>query len=172
MGCGRHPAIVSSAVGTSSQLRRVEVSSACFAEAGITAIHWSGGRTTYETGQEAAHQLLAKHPVDAAFCVTDVLALGFLDAVRSAGRRVPEDVSIVGFDDILQASWESYRLTTIRHPVEDLTRAVMQAVLREADPRKPMKVLVQLELIERATVRKSSSARLAEPRPRLPNRAR
>jgi len=152
-GC-RRPAVISSAVGTGSQKRRVEVSVARFAALGIETVRWSGGATSYETGGTAARELLAAHEIDGAFCVTDLLALGFLDTVRAAGKRVPEDISVVGFDDIPQASWRSYRLTTIRHPVEDLTQGVMQAVLHEADPRKPLKTVVRLELVERATVRK------------------
>ncbi len=152
-GC-RRPAIVSSSAGTGSQTRRVEASAARFTEAGIKAIRWSRGTTSYETGGDAARELLAAHDIDGAFCVTDLLALGFLDTVRAGGRRVPEDVSVVGFDDIPQAAWLSYRLTTIRHPVAALTQGVMQAVLRDAGPRKPMKILVRLELAERGTVRR------------------
>ncbi len=149
-GC-RRPAIVSSA--TPSQMRRVKAAAAYFARAGIKAIRWSRGPSRYETGSQAARDLLATRDIDSVFCVTDLLALGFIDTVRAMGRRVPEDISVVGYHDIPQASWQSYRLTTIRQPVGDLIRAVMQAVLRDGNPRKPLNTVVSQELIERATVR-------------------
>jgi DNA-binding LacI/PurR family transcriptional regulator len=150
-GC-RRPAIVSSS--TASQMRRVKAAAARFAEAGIRPIRWSRGPSRYETGSQAARELLAAHEIDSAFCVTDLLALGFIDTLRAAGKRVPEDVSVVGFHDIPQAAWLSYRLTTIRYPVGELISAIMRAVLRDARPRKPLKTVVPLELIERATVRR------------------
>ena len=57
--------------------------------------------------------------IDGAFCVTDLLALGFLDAARlDRGRCVPQDLSVIGFDDIPQAAWLAYQLTTFRQPVQ------------------------------------------------------
>ena len=62
--------------------------------------------------------MLADDAIDGVFCVTDLLALGFLDAARlDRGRRVPDDLSVIGFDDIPQAAWGAYRLTTFRQPV-------------------------------------------------------
>ena len=62
------------------------------------------------------------------FCANDLMALGVLDALRlKIGLRVPEDVMVVGFDDIPQASWLSYSLTTCRPNVEQL---VDQAMIR------------------------------------------
>jgi DNA-binding LacI/PurR family transcriptional regulator len=57
------------------------------------------------------------------------LALGGLDALRHELRlQVPEDVSVVGFDDIEMASWPSYRLTTIRQPVSEMVSSAVAAV--------------------------------------------
>ena len=65
--------------------------------------------------------------------VAVLLALGFLDAARSErGRRVPDDLSIIGFDDITQAAWDAYRLTTFRQPVGKLADAVLSAIKRRA----------------------------------------
>ena len=59
-----------------------------------------------------------KTPFDGVFCVTDLLALGFsMPRASKFGRRVPEDLSVIGFDDIPQAGWGAYRLTTFRQPV-------------------------------------------------------
>ncbi|MDF2621646.1 MAG: LacI family transcriptional regulator [Xanthobacteraceae bacterium] len=78
------------------------------------------GGNTYEGGFRTAMLLLeGKNPPDAIFCISDVMAIGALEAARRVlGLRVPDDVSIVGFDDIPSAAWPSYGLTTVRQPVE------------------------------------------------------
>lgn len=76
---------------------------------------------TYQSGQEAAIRLLElQSPPDAIFCVNDVLAAGAMDGARALGARVPEDLWIVGYDDIELASWGAYELTTVRQPMEQM----------------------------------------------------
>jgi len=150
-GC-RRPAIVSSADGAASLLRRVESSTAHFIAAGIQPVCWSRSDVSYQTGAAAARELLDTQGIDAAFCVTDQLALGFLDATRESGRRVPEEVQVIGFNDIPQSSWFAYRLTTVRLPLDSLIQAIMDAILR-ADGSKPLDRLLPLTLVERATTR-------------------
>lgn len=81
----------------------------------------SQGRSfSYEDGYRGALELL-RGPArpDALFCANDILAVGALDAIRrDGGLRVPEDVAVVGFDDIAMASWPPYALTTVRQPVD------------------------------------------------------
>jgi DNA-binding LacI/PurR family transcriptional regulator len=100
--------------------------------------------------------MLAKDAIDGAFCVTDLIALGFLDAARlDRGRRVPDDLSVIGFDDIPQAAWSAYRLTTFRQPVRMLTDQVMQVIRqRAAMPESPRAVFtLPATLVVRRTVR-------------------
>ena len=89
---------------------------AAFAAArGITPIVVRAGHSDYAGGQEAARRLLAGgRPPEAVFCVNDLMAFGALDLLRGAGLRVPDDVSIIGFDDVPMAGWASYALTTLR----------------------------------------------------------
>lgn len=153
-GCKR-PAVVSSSARTQSQTRRRNEFLKLMFKAGLEPAIWAQGQTTYEAGAQAARELLLAHEIDGVFCVTDLLALGFLDAARTMNFRVPEDLSIVGFDDIPQAEWEAYRLTTIRQPIEALTAAVIEAIERDdglGGGRVVHRVL-QAELIERSTVR-------------------
>jgi DNA-binding LacI/PurR family transcriptional regulator len=78
------------------------------------------GRYTYEGGREAASRLFrAGQPaIDAVFCANDVMALGVLSHLRMNTRlRVPEDVAVVGFDDIRAAAWPENDLTTVHQPV-------------------------------------------------------
>jgi DNA-binding LacI/PurR family transcriptional regulator len=68
-----------------------------------------------ESGAEAAEQLLERAPdLDAIFANSDLLAIGAMDGLRRRGRRVPEDVGVVGYDDVAVARYASPPLTTIR----------------------------------------------------------
>ena len=105
-----------------------------------------------------------KERIDGVFCVTDLLALGFLDAARfECGRRVPEDLSVIGFDDVPQAAWSAYHLTTFRQPVDDLASAVLRAIRRrEAGvPTRSHLETVPIDLVVRSTVRKLSREQAA-----------
>ncbi len=65
-------------------------------------------------------------------CANDAMALGVLDALRfDLGLRVPEDVAVAGFDDVPQASWPTYELTTLRQPVNRLTRAALRLLAEQ-----------------------------------------
>ncbi len=85
------------------------------------------GAYTYEDGRSAARRLLdRKNPPDAIFCAADVMALGALDVARyERGIQVPNELSIIGFDDIPMASWPAYNLTTIRQPVDEMIDAAI-----------------------------------------------
>jgi DNA-binding LacI/PurR family transcriptional regulator len=153
-GC-RKVAVVTSGSGTQSQRRRSERFSRLARKAGLEVVSWAKGITGYDAGAQAARELLVQKDIDGAFCVTDLLALGFLDAARlEMGRKVPKDLSIIGFDDIPQAGWSAYRLTTIAQSFPDLTEAVIKALDRdsETEEKAPQQV-VPVRLIERATVR-------------------
>lgn len=65
----------------------------------------------------------------AVFCVNDLSALGALDAARSLGIRVPEDLWIVGYDDIDMASWEAFDLSTARQPVDAMVSCAVDLLL-------------------------------------------
>jgi LacI family transcriptional regulator len=68
-------------------------------------------------------------PPTAIFASNDVMAMGVMDAVRSRGLRVPEDVSVIGFDDIPQSSMVHPALTTVNQPLEKMGRVATQKLL-------------------------------------------
>jgi DNA-binding LacI/PurR family transcriptional regulator len=153
-GC-RRLAVVASAARTTSLVQRIDAFRARAARARVKVRLWQERATTdYRTGREAALALLAKDAVDGVFCVTDLLALGFLDAARfECGRSVPQDLSVIGFDDIPQAAWSAYRLTTFRQPVDDLATAVITAI-RQREAGSPHGVAtVPVTPVVRSTVR-------------------
>jgi LacI family transcriptional regulator len=95
---------------------------------------------SHASGQEAAIRLLELgSPPDAIFCVNDVLALGAIDGARALGVRVPEDLWVVGYDDIELASWGAYELTTVRQPmVEMVAHAITLLLAKIANRDKPL----------------------------------
>ncbi|MGF6177100.1 LacI family DNA-binding transcriptional regulator [Ensifer sp. 4252] len=148
----RKVAVVSSASQTPAQVRRATAFTQRMQTAGIEVVAWSDGPTGYESGYQAGCDLLRDKKIDGAFCVTDLLALGFLDAARiEMHRRVPEDVSVIGFDDIPQAGWKSYELTTIEQSLSALTANVLAAL--ETDELATRLQVVPVSMIERKTVR-------------------
>ncbi|WP_062014600.1 LacI family DNA-binding transcriptional regulator [Aureimonas sp. AU4] len=119
----RRLALVTSAIGTPSLSARRRHFLEAAREQGVEVRVWEGGATAYESGLQGGTELLASDaPPDAVFAVTDLLACGVLDAARHRfGRRVPEEVGVIGFDDIEQAGWASYDLTTFAQPVAAIT---------------------------------------------------
>ncbi|HET7315035.1 substrate-binding domain-containing protein [Salinisphaera sp.] len=80
----------------------------------------NAGAYSYEAGHQAGLRLVRENrSMDAIFCANDIVAMGVMDALRyGGGVRIPEDVSVVGFDDIAAARWPAYDLTTVRQPVD------------------------------------------------------
>ncbi|GGO68971.1 LacI family DNA-binding transcriptional regulator [Nonomuraea cavernae] len=88
------------------------------------------GDFTRESGSAAMRQLLRDDPaLDAVFVANDLMAVGALQSLRQAGRRVPDDVAVVGFDDIDAAKYTEPPLTTMRHPVTEQTAALVRLLL-------------------------------------------
>lgn len=92
---------------------------------------------------------------DAIFAANDVGAFGVLDALRhELDLRVPEDVKVVGFDDIAQSHWKSYNLTTVKFDLDDRVRALVRLILRRLNnPDAPaLQETLQTRLVVRGTV--------------------
>ncbi|MCM3255468.1 LacI family DNA-binding transcriptional regulator [Priestia aryabhattai] len=100
-------------------------------EKGITPIIEMGGYS-YESGYHAALKLFSKNNLlDAIFCADDIMAIGVIDAAQSLGINIPQDLSIVGFDDIPMASWSPYSLTTWKVPVDEMVELTISILLKE-----------------------------------------
>ncbi|MCA2213239.1 LacI family DNA-binding transcriptional regulator [Jidongwangia harbinensis] len=109
-----------------------------WAESGLPAddlIHLPTAALTVGEGRAAGERLAglpARRRPTAAFCANDLLALGLLQQTVGAGQRVPEDLAIVGYDDIEFAAAAAVPLTSVRQPRQELGRAAAQLVLDEA----------------------------------------
>jgi LacI family transcriptional regulator len=96
------------------------------------------GNWSAESGEIGLHDLLAKFPdVQAVFACNDQMALGLMQAARSLGKRIPEDLAVVGFDDIPESAFYYPPLTTIRQGLYELGHVAVQTFmkLRQADQR-------------------------------------
>ncbi|MFI7405721.1 LacI family DNA-binding transcriptional regulator [Streptomyces sp. NPDC049541] len=92
------------------------------------------GDFTTESGRRAMAALLRRHPeIDGVLAASDTTAAGALETLHSAGRRVPEDVAVIGFDDFPLAQRTTPRLTTVRQPIEAMGRAMVRLLLEEME---------------------------------------
>lgn len=120
----------------------------------------SAGDGKVEGGKEGMKRLLALPcPPTAVFCYNDMTAIGAAAALREAGLRVPEDMSLVGFDDIDLAPYLNPPLTTVRQPRYELGRSAMEMLLALLAGEAVTNVLLQGELIVRESSRPPSYLR-------------
>lgn len=118
-----------------------------------------GDSYTYEAGRAAAKALVPDKP-DAIFFANDLMAMGGIDALRHEERlRVPDDISVVGFDDVPMASWLAYGLTTVHRPIALMVDQTVAMLARSAKgehlPVTPQ--LVPVSLVERHSTRARAS---------------
>lgn len=113
------------------------------------------GEYTYEGGYAAALELGRTRP-DAIFFADDIMALGGMDALRyGLGLKVPENISVVGFDNIPQAGWPTYELTTFAQPVGPMIDAAVRLLTRR-DGQDAQTALLQGALVQRGSVKARS----------------
>jgi DNA-binding LacI/PurR family transcriptional regulator len=123
-------------------------------QAGLELVAFCDSDYTYEGGLAAAETILRDHDVDALMCANDAMATGALSFVRKTLQlRVPEDLSVTGFDDVSMAGWPCFDLTTVRNPRTEIVDHIMRLLHeRLADPSKPGEVvLVSADLVPRGT---------------------
>ncbi|PYE80884.1 LacI family DNA-binding transcriptional regulator [Pseudoroseicyclus aestuarii] len=123
----------------------------------VVAAEVAGAAQNHFGGMEAAERFLASGvAVDGVHCCNDFLAIGFIDGLRRAGLSTPADLAVVGCDDIAEAAWPAYELTTIRQDAGDVARATLDALMAcIAEPNAPGRTTeVGVSLIERASTQR------------------
>ncbi|WP_394468223.1 LacI family DNA-binding transcriptional regulator [Kutzneria buriramensis] len=106
------------------------------------------------SGEHATTRLLERRPdVDAIFTASDLMAVGVLRALRRTGRRVPDDVAVIGFDDLPIGRHTDPPLTTVRQPIEEMGARMTRELLSQivAGPSTPRRVVLDTELVLRAS---------------------
>lgn len=110
---------------------------------------------SYDAGRAEMARLLRSPPAEAYFCGDDVLSIGALAAVQDAGLKVPQDIGLIGLNDMEIAGWANINLTTIHQPLEAIVRStieLMAAMLADPD-RRPETRLLPCALVERGTLK-------------------
>lgn len=144
----RRVAFAGSRSGTPSIVERERAFVAEARRLGATVLVERGTDSDYAGGLVAAERLFAGEGPTAVFAVNDLVAFAVVDYVRTRlGRRVPQDVAVVGFDDLPEAEWLNYRLTTFRQ--DPLDMAELAVGLLEDRTADPSAVPVQLRIAAR-----------------------
>ncbi|PSW18035.1 LacI family DNA-binding transcriptional regulator [Photobacterium sanctipauli] len=111
----------------------------------------------YEQALEGIRAVLAADDrPDAFFCSTDILAIALMDVAKNEfGLSIPEDFQVLGFDDIPQASWLGYQLSTFKQDFNRLAKEAVKQLLKQVqtDDQTMVKLMIPVELVERGTLR-------------------
>jgi DNA-binding LacI/PurR family transcriptional regulator len=167
------PAYVSGLPDATTNLDRERGFVSRLDELGVTS--WlveEGGSYGHEAGYAAAKRLVARRArPDAIFFASDVMAFGGIEALREIGLRVPEDISVLGFDDVPMAAWPSNALTTIRQPVKEMADEAIALVglgSPGSAPAEPTTRFISGTLVERtSTIDRKRSAVGRRPKTRI-----
>jgi DNA-binding LacI/PurR family transcriptional regulator len=92
---------------------------------------WHNDPMSVEMGRSCAARLLelpAGERPDAVFSTNDALALGFMDGLRSSGLAIPDNLSLIGFDNLPASSWTPYQLTTFEQPLDAMVGGVLDHI--------------------------------------------
>ncbi len=160
-------ACIGGPVGVMPSEQRIEGWRIALAEAGATpstdALLWRGGFTS-QGGYEAMHAILrTEQAPSAVFVCNDLMAIGALRAAHESGVHVPDDLSIVGFDDIELSAYTSPPLTTVAQPKERIGALAVDMLLERVGGKRrdARKVVLQPELRVRASTARHASFREA-----------
>jgi len=120
-------------------------------EAGVPLDHVAHGDWTPASGERAMRELMDEAPdLDGVFAASDLMAMGALHAAAQAGRRVPEDLAVVGFDDIDMAAHTAPPLTTVRQPSTAQARRMVSILVDKiAGKATPASEVLDVELVGR-----------------------
>jgi DNA-binding LacI/PurR family transcriptional regulator len=114
-----------------------------------------------EVGYAVTRKILARNePFTALFAFNDISAIGAIQALRESSKRVPEDVSVIGFDDIQSAAYQNPALTTVRQPLRQMGVTAAETLLARINSPRTMlhfpEIVVKPELIVRSTTMRHS----------------
>jgi DNA-binding LacI/PurR family transcriptional regulator len=113
---------------------------------------WESGGNDPDSARRAAVELIQAHPaLTGLLCFSDQIAIGASQAGQLVGRRIPDDLSLVGFDDVPRARTWDPPLTTIRQPLVDKGRVAAELLLEQIEGGPPRRTILPIELIVRAS---------------------
>lgn len=113
-----------------------------------------GRNYSFNDGRTAVKEYLSKNSLSEAFAVAnDVMAYGVIKGLKEMGIKVPEDVSVVGFDDIEMPVVDSVPITTVRIPLEEIARLCIETIKEDAGKKLLKQYILQPELVIRESVK-------------------
>ncbi|OKK14541.1 transcriptional regulator [Streptomyces sp. CB02488] len=147
------PVMITGQVDSRVSVAREQGFAEGLALAGVPLLGVSSGAFQVEGGAAAMEQLLDANPqLDAVFAASDGMAIGALQVLRCRGRRVPEDVSVIGYDDLAGARHANPPLTTVRQPVRALGHEMARMLVSAINGQDPSPLILPTRL----TVRESA----------------
>ena len=128
------------------------------ANAGLRVWRRAVGQYSFEGATLAARELLStREKPDAIFVANDHMAFAVMDVIRSEfGLRIPEDISVVGYDNVPEADWAAYNLTTVEQPVEAMIDETVSILIKQMENKEVIEVhkVTDARLIMRGSVRR------------------
>lgn len=121
----------------------------------IKASHSYAHAYSFHAGRSEMQRLMANPLQDAYFCGDDALCVGAMSALQESGLRVPDDIGLMGLNDMEMAGWQNINLTTIRQPIVDIINTSLELMLKMlVDPdHEPQALVFPCDLVERGTLR-------------------
>ena len=140
---------------TSTQDRLAGFTEVADSNSDIQSSHSFAHAYSFDAGFAEMQRLLQGEICDAYFCGDDVLSIGAMAAIQQAGLNVPEDVGIIGLNDMEMAGWQIINLTTIQQPIKQIIQASIELVLAMMDEpeRAPEYRLFFCDIVERGTLK-------------------
>jgi len=120
----------------------------------VTTKHRFAAAYSFDAGRTAMLQELSNSPKRAYFCADDVLSIGALSAIEQSGRKIPEDIAIIGLNDMAMARWNNIDLTTIRQPIDGIIEASIEVIVSmlAGDVVKPVATIFPCHVVHRSTL--------------------
>ena len=155
---GNHKKIgyISGWEGASTQRDREAGFISCLANSGFTLHNRQVGNFVMEEAEEATRKMFSSDPPDAVFVANDHMALAVMDTLRyELGLKIPQDVSVIGYDDVPASAWPAYDLTTVRQPVNKMVQETVEILIEKINNTeiKPRRVKIDGPLIIRGSAR-------------------
>ena len=125
-------------------------------DAGLSLHSRKVGNFVLEESREATRSMFLNNPPEAVFVANDHMAFAVMDTLRyELGLKIPDDVSVVGYDDVPAASWASYSLTTVQQPVNIMVRETVEILIEKIEnpEARPQKIKVDGPLILRKSAK-------------------
>ena len=157
----RRIAFVAGLENSSTSIERERGFTEALREGDVSVFRRAVGHYSFEGAQQATRALFAgADRPDAVFVANDHMAIAAMDVLRfELGLRVPQDVSVIGFDDVPQAAWGAYQLSTVVQSVEEMVDATVALLHEQMQGEvRPRNVVIPCRVVERQSVRAATGA--------------